>query len=38
MGDFPRKADGKRIFTVEFKRGVVQPILNKSPSAGPGRS
>lgn len=27
MGDFPRKADGRRIFTVEFKRGVVQQIL-----------
>jgi transposase len=27
MGDFPRKADGRRIFTAEFKRGVVQQIL-----------
>lgn len=27
MGDFPRKADGRQIFTVEFKRGVVQQIL-----------
>ena len=27
MGDFPRKADGRRIFTVEFKRGVVQQIV-----------
>ena len=26
MGDFPRKADGKRIFSPEFKRGVVQQI------------
>jgi transposase len=24
MGDFPRKADGRRIFSTEFKRGVVQ--------------
>lgn len=28
MGDFQRKADGRRIFTVEFKRGVVQQILS----------
>jgi transposase len=27
MGDFPRKADGRRIFTAEFKRGVVQQIV-----------
>lgn len=27
MGEFPRKADGRRIFTVEFKREVVQQIL-----------
>ncbi len=26
MGDFARKADGRRIFTVEFKRGVVQQL------------
>jgi transposase len=24
MGDFARKADGRRILTAEFKRGVVQ--------------
>src|SRR5215469_10931608 len=24
MGEFPRKSDGRRVFTVEFKRGVVQ--------------
>jgi hypothetical protein len=24
MGGFPRKSDGRRVFTVEFKRGVVQ--------------
>jgi len=22
MGEFPRKSDGRRVFTVEFKRGV----------------
>jgi transposase len=27
MGEFPRKADGRRIFSVDFKRGVVQQIL-----------
>ena len=27
MGNFPRKADGRRIFTVEFNRGVVQQTL-----------
>lgn len=27
MGDFPRKSDGRRVFTVEFKRTVVQQIL-----------
>ena len=27
MGEFPRKSDGRRVFTVEFKRGVVQQIL-----------
>jgi transposase len=26
MGDFPRKADGRRIFSTEFKRGVVQQL------------
>jgi transposase-like protein len=26
MGDFARKAAGRRIFTVEFKRAVVQQI------------
>lgn len=26
MGDFARKADGRRIFTVEFKRGIVQQL------------
>jgi len=24
MGEFPRKSDGRRVFTVEFKRGIVQ--------------
>jgi transposase-like protein len=27
MGEFSRKADGRRVFTPEFKRGVVQQIL-----------
>ena len=27
MGEFPLKADGRRVFTVEFKRGVVQQLL-----------
>src|SRR5215831_13341367 len=27
MVDVPRKSDGRRIFTVEFKRGVVQQLL-----------
>jgi transposase-like protein len=26
MGEFPRKADGRRVFTTEFKRQVVQQI------------
>ncbi len=26
MGECPRKADGRRIFTAEFKRGVVQRL------------
>jgi transposase len=28
MGEFPRKADGRRVFTAEFKRETVQRILN----------
>ena len=28
MGDFARKADGRRIFTAEFKRETVQRILS----------
>ncbi len=28
MGDFPRKADGRRVFSPEFKRETVQRILN----------
>ena len=28
MGDFPRKADGRRIFSEEFKRETVQRILS----------
>ncbi len=27
MGEFPRKADGRRVFSVEFKREVVQQVL-----------
>jgi len=27
MGEFPRKADGRRIFSPEFKREIVQQIL-----------
>ena len=26
-GDFPRKADGRRIFSAEFKRELVQEVL-----------
>jgi len=25
MGEFPRKSDGRRVFTVEFKRGLFSP-------------
>ena len=25
--EFPRRSDGRRVFTVEFKRGVVQHLL-----------
>jgi transposase len=28
MGDFPRKADGRRVFSPEFKRETVQRVLN----------
>jgi transposase len=28
MGDFPRKADGRRVFSPEFKRETVQRILS----------
>jgi hypothetical protein len=27
MDEFPRKSDGRRVFTVEFKRGVVRQLL-----------
>ena len=27
MGDYPRKADGRRVFSTEFKRTTVQRIL-----------
>jgi hypothetical protein len=37
MGKFPRKSDGRRVFTVEFKRGVVQQLLKGAvlPESGP---
>jgi len=28
MGEHPRKADGRRVFSTEFKRATVQRILN----------
>lgn len=28
MGDFPRKADGRRIFSVDFKRETVERITS----------
>ena len=28
MGEFPRKADGRRVFSPEFKRETVQRVLN----------
>lgn len=28
MGEFPRKADGRRVFSAEFKRETVQRVLN----------
>jgi transposase len=27
MGEFPRKADGRRVFSAEFKRATVQRVL-----------
>jgi hypothetical protein len=27
MSESPRKSDGRRVFTAEFKRGVVQQLL-----------
>ncbi len=27
MGNFPRKADGRRVFSTEFKRATVQRLL-----------
>ncbi len=33
MGEFPRKADGRRIFSAEFKREVVQPRARAGPGA-----
>jgi hypothetical protein len=35
MGEFPRKADGRWIFT-EFKRGIVQQIGQGREDAGRG--
>jgi Integrase core domain len=34
MGEFPRKSDGRRVFTVEFKRGVVQQLTSGAPRRG----
>src|SRR5258705_13829482 len=28
MGEYPRKADGRRVFSVEFKRATVQRITS----------
>lgn len=28
MGEFPRKADGRRVFSPEFKRTTAQRVLN----------
>ena len=34
MGDFARKSDGRRIFTVEFKRGIVQQLVKGKDTGG----
>jgi transposase len=34
MGDFARKADGRRIFTVEFTRGNVQQLAKGEKTLG----
>ena len=34
MGDCPRNADGRRIFTADFKRGVVQQIVKGEETLG----
>jgi hypothetical protein len=31
MGEFPRKADGRRVFTPEFKRQVLQTVPTSRP-------
>jgi hypothetical protein len=36
MGEFPRKSDGRRVFTVEFKRGVVQQLAEGREDPGGG--
>jgi hypothetical protein len=28
MGDFPRKADGRRVFSTALKRSTAQPVLS----------
>ncbi len=38
MGEFARKADGRRIFTPEFKREVMQQILSWREDAGGAES
>ena len=35
-GEFPRKSDGRRVFTVEFKRGVVQQRLKGEKTLAEG--
>ena len=29
MGEFPREVGGRRVFTVEFKRGELERLLGK---------
>jgi transposase-like protein len=36
MGEFPRKSDGRRVFTVEFKRAVVQQLLKGEKTLAEG--
>ena len=36
MGEFARKSDGRPIFTVEFKRGIVQQLVKGEKTPGGG--